>query len=406
MRKRAILPMKGRRLRYVVAVALLVALCSGMRAARGQKRAIATVTNPTGFSRPEEIIEIPLADVQKRLGDGDPHNLQAEDLASHHSLPVQLDGGDHAAPDRLLVLVGIAPHQTIRLAIHEGRQPAVVKRLVFGRVVPERKDDFAWENDKVAYRVYGPALQATGEISSGIDVWSKRVSDLIVNGWYALDAEGQRTHNPALSYHKDAGQGLDSYDVGPTRGCGGTGIWMDGKLFVSKNYVSAEVLAAGPIRFRFRLRYAPWQADGIEVAEQKTVTLDAGSHLNRIESTLLWMGNADGKSMEWAAGVATHKGFNAKSMPQQGILSVWEPLTDPTAGMDGTAIVVEPGATARMSLTGSNALAFLPAIQGMPVVYYAGAAWSKADIPDQAGWNAYLLAFRDRVEHPLKVRLE
>ena len=27
--------------------------------------------------------------------------------------------------------------------------------------VPERKDDFAWENDKIAFRAYGKALRKT-----------------------------------------------------------------------------------------------------------------------------------------------------------------------------------------------------------------------------------------------------
>ena len=48
--------------------------------------------------------------------------------------------------------------------------PAQESAKVFGRHVPERKDDFAWENDRIAFRMYGPALEADGEISSGIDV--------------------------------------------------------------------------------------------------------------------------------------------------------------------------------------------------------------------------------------------
>ena len=35
------------------------------------------------------------------------------------------------------------------------------------------------------------------------------------------------------TYHEDHGEGLDMYKVGPSRGCGGTGIWRDGKLSLS-----------------------------------------------------------------------------------------------------------------------------------------------------------------------------
>ena len=42
------------------------------------------------------------------------------------------------------------------------------------RFVPERKDDFAWENDLIAFRAYGPALRYFPE-DSGFDAWPKRV---------------------------------------------------------------------------------------------------------------------------------------------------------------------------------------------------------------------------------------
>ncbi len=386
-----------------VAAGLLPA--SAIAHAAGPQRAVLAVTNPTSTARTKEVLEVSLAAIQSKLPGAAPADLRVEDLATHKSLPVQLDSSTPSAPtDRLLVLVSLAPRQTIRLAFNTSHQPATFTPLVYGRIVPERKDDFAWENDKVAYRVYGPALQATGEITSGIDVWSKRGPDLIVNAWYNRDAEGQRTGNPALSYHKDAGQGLDSYDVGPTRGCGGTGLWKDGHLFVSKNYVSAEVLSAGPIRLRFRLRYAPWTADGIQVSEEKIVTLDAGSHLNRIQSTFSFSGGQpfSKDAAQWAAGLAMHPGAHLNTSNSGGILSVWEPLTLPTAGMDGTAIVLEPGRTAATTQAQGNALVLLSATPRTPIAYYAGAAWSKADIPDEAAWNHYLEAFRQRLAHPLE----
>jgi hypothetical protein len=52
----------------------------------------------------------------------------------------------------------------------------------FARFVPERKDDFAWENDLVAFRTSGPALRP-GPENSGIDCWFERVPDPIVDKW-------------------------------------------------------------------------------------------------------------------------------------------------------------------------------------------------------------------------------
>ena len=367
-------------------------------------RATLVVSNPIALARPEEILEIPLAQIRSQLGVLDPKFIAVEDLTNHKTLPVQMDNPvSGAASDRLLVLVGLGFRQTIRLEFRTVDEPPAAKPLVFGRMVPERKDDFAWENDKVAYRVYGPALQATAEVTSGIDVWSKRVPDLVVNAWYSRDAESQRMHDPALSYHHDSGQGLDSYEVGSTRGCGGTGLWKDGRLRVSKNYVSAEILTKGPIRLRFRLRYAPWAADGKEVSEEKVITLDAGSHLNRVESKLTFSGNL---AAQWAAGLAMHAGAHLNAAPASGILAVWEPLSTPTAGMEGTGIVLEPGKTAHVVKAAGNAVLLRPAMMGVPMVYYTGAAWSKADIPDEGAWNRYLDAFRECLKHPLKTRWE
>jgi Domain of unknown function (DUF4861) len=194
-------------------LALIFMLCAlGNAAPTAKKPSVLNVSNPTPNVR-EEVIAVPLADVLRRLATADPSSVGIEILPDRQKLPMQIFSSvAGAAPDTVLTLVNVGASQNIRLRffVGDGETASEPKPLVFGRTVPERKDDFAWENDKVAYRVYGPALQATGEISSGIDVWSKRVSDLIINDWYAKDAAGQRTKNPAITYHKDSGQGLDS----------------------------------------------------------------------------------------------------------------------------------------------------------------------------------------------------
>ena len=58
---------------------------------------------------------------------------------------------------------------------------------LFARFVPEREDDFAWENDLVAFRAYGPALR--NQVDAGTDCWLKRVKYPILNKWYRLFTE-------------------------------------------------------------------------------------------------------------------------------------------------------------------------------------------------------------------------
>jgi hypothetical protein len=76
----------------------------------------------------------------------------------------------------------------------------------------------AWESDRIAHRTYSQDLiKGEGTISSGIDVWAKRTRSLVVDEWY-------RRKN----YHEDDGEGLDDYEVGRSRGCGGLGVWSGG----------------------------------------------------------------------------------------------------------------------------------------------------------------------------------
>ncbi len=365
-----------------------------------EEQIVLDVTNPTSIAR-EEVIAIQLKDVLQRLPTSSPHKIRVEASPGNKELLTQIFNSVAGDPaDRLLVLVTVAAKQRIQLRFFLSNSPTAQKPLVYGRAVPERKDDFAWENDKVAYRVYGPALQATGEISSGIDVWSKRVSDLVINDWYAKDAEGQRTKNRELTYHKDTGQGLDSYDVGLTRGCGGTAIQSGGKFFVAKNYVQAEILAAGPIRFQFRLHYAAWPVGDLQVSEEKLITLDAGTHMNQIQSTFSFEG---APSVQASMGLATHAHAETAASPDQGILSVWEPLTDASAGMDGTGIVLPAGIAATTTQAGGSVYFVLNTKPNVPVVYYAGAGWSKSEVSDQAAWQTYLKDFSLSLQHPLQM---
>ena len=193
---------------------------------------------------------------------------------------------------------------------------------------------------------------------------------------------------------------MDSYDVGLTRGCGGTAIESGRKFFISKNYTTAEILASGPLRFQFRLRYAAWPAGGLDVSEEKIITLDAGTHLNRVQSTFSFEGVP---LVRAAIGLATHAHAEISENPQEGLLSVWEPLTDSSAGMDGTGIVLPAGVTATATRADGNIYFVLDAKRDVSIVYYAGAGWSKSDMSDQVAWQRYLRDFSMDLRRPLQM---
>jgi hypothetical protein len=148
----------------------------------------------------------------------------------------------------------LAPGETRRFLLFPRKAlpvlPPVVSRA-HARFVPERMDDFAWENDRIAHRVR-PGDHDGSARDAGVerrDVWSKSAHKLVQDKWYK-----------AGDYHVEKGEGHDFYHVGKTRGCGGLGIFDGKALYTSKNYASWKILADGPIRTEFELRFDAWDA--------------------------------------------------------------------------------------------------------------------------------------------------
>jgi rhamnogalacturonyl hydrolase YesR len=249
----------------------------------------------------------------------------------------------------------------------------------FVRHVPERMDDVAWENDRIAFRLYGPALEKHEPTGSGIDVWCKSTRRLIINDWYRRD-----------DYHRDYGEGLDFYAVGQSRGCGGLGIWDGGKLHVSRVWESHKILRAGPDEASFQLTYAPWDVNGRKVWEHRTITLPAGSNLNRMESTIESKTRGD---LVVGIGIARRQGKGKLlTSKEQGIFAYWQPPEKP--GTIGCAVLVNPSSIVGFTQDPLNHLVLIKATPGKPFIYYAGAYWSKSgDFKDEGAWEKYLRTF-------------
>jgi rhamnogalacturonyl hydrolase YesR len=249
--------------------------------------------------------------------------------------------------------------------------------FAYGAFVPQRMDDFAWENDRIAFRVYGLALRRTEpQTGSGIDVWLKRTRKPVIEKWYFL-----------ADYHKDHGEGLDMYKVGPGRGCGGSGVWREGKLYVPRTFVTWRMVENGPKRVAFELGYEPWDAAGLQVRETKRIALEAGSNLNRIESRLEWEGGPD--ELDVGVGIVTRPGGGEVTVgPDGSWASYWEPA-DPENGTTGCGIVMT--SPARREEAEGHVLLVTRVRRGAPLVYLAGAGWTKSgDFADRAAWEAYV----------------
>lgn len=352
------------------------------------------VLNPLPSLRRHETIELAWEQVAKLAPALKAANLQIIDARTGQALQTQvLDLDGNGRPEKLLFQTNLGARQGALFWLRTKpaiATPATDPRLL-ARVVPERLDDFAWENDRVAFRMYGPALERSGEVSSGVDLWSKRGPDLVINDWYKGD-----------DYHKDHGQGGDFYKVGPSRGCGGTGVIHGDKLGVTKNWQTAKVLAAGPVRTVFELQYAPWLGpNGGPVHEYKRVSLDYGHVFSRFETAFKHHLPA---ATRFAAGIVKRAGAQIKQEDKKNWLAVWEPA-DGGNGNTGCAVIMPAKDVAFHEIDGNVMLSQSPGA-GLRFVHWAGGVWDRAGrVASSDDWNKRVADFSQRLSHPLRIKL-
>src|SRR6266404_6819805 len=307
---------------------------------------------------------------------------------------VDTDYDDYHKPDIVIFQADFAPNETKTFTVTSGKKHEYSKDdfRAYGRFVRERFDDFAWENDLIAHRTYGKALITwKGEplTSSSIDVWSKRVSKLVINDWYMVD-----------NYHTERGEGLDAYSAGATRGCGGSGIWTNNQLYVRSNFVDSRVLANGPIRVMFELVYEPFDVNGVKVSELLRVSLDAGSQLDHFQSS--YMSPSGNETRAMAIGIKKVKDQQKEFNAEHGWLATWEPM-EKNLGMQGLAAIVNPGEFGKQAEDKQNNLIVLkPGTERAS--YWAGFAWDRAGkITSSEAWNKYVQEFSEKLHSPLEI---
>jgi hypothetical protein len=388
-------------------------------------KATIVLHNDTKVARPAETIVIPFAEVKKALPDvafdqvivrdstGAIVASQVTAMKHIHRGPAEYDElifqRDFAAGEKRAVMT---------VETTDTPQPPFPSK-VWASYVPERWDDFAWENDLTAHRAYGPTLElpAAGKdqmTSSGLDLWTKKVPYLILDRWYRKGHDG---------LHSDTGEGLDFYEVGRNRGVGGLGIWDGQRLLVSGNWRKYHIFANGPVRSIFELTYQPWDAgNGVQVSETKRFTVDAGQQLDEVRSTFDFTPapGSDG-TLTVAIGVTEHPSIADVQVTRDErakFITLWEKYNNhPSHGELGTAVMLAPETKlvgfARTTPPAPTNGKFRPdnlllvrIKPGESVRYFVGGAWKPAGrITTAAEWNAYMTSKAARSSAPLRVEI-
>ena len=382
--------------------AFLLAACEYYRYLE-TSNVLLTFSNESDQQR-QEVVEVDLQAVCQQLGISTDEEFVIENTAG------QEIGYQKTYDGKLLLYISLHPNAKASYTVSKGK-PAEAKSFVFGKMYTSRKDDITWENDLGIYRVYGPALQNTGEQSFGIDVWVKNTPDLVVEDRYQKDYDGNlledslrkagqkvalREIDQRTSFHLDHGNGMDAYGVGPSLGCGAPALLKNDQLVFPYCYQTYQIHDNGPLRFTVELTYAP-NADGI--TEHRIISLDRGSHFNRMK---VWYDGIE-KPMTLVSGIVLHSDDHL-ILGKDYVLYA-DPTDNPNLHQSQiyVAVLYPEGVSETKMLKGeqNHGLGIVSKYQGAPYTYYFGSAWSLYDVRSQAQWQMIADEFLSNLKQPL-----
>ncbi|PKA96745.1 uncharacterized protein DUF4861 [Flavobacteriaceae bacterium MAR_2009_75] len=386
----------------IFAASLLMVACSNTK--EPQKMSI-EVKNYLNYAR-NEVVSVPFEDLKTFLSGKNEAHLRVLDSHGDNQLVQLQDLDDDKVFDELLFLARVDANSEshYKIVLDSTISIPETDAKAYSRFVPERTDDYTWENDKVAFRTYGPTGQKEAlegvpgsTLSSGIDLWLKRTEKTIIDKWYS-----EHLKEPGY-YHIDHGEGYDPYHVGASRGTGGLGVWHNDSLHVSKNFVNHKTLENGPLRTVFELSYEPWSPFGVQ--EIKRITLDKKSNFSKFEVFL----KASDDLPNYAIGITLHNNQGTTKLnPEMGWYSHWETIDKSQVG---EGVVIEPSAVdtafARQSDVKDQSNLLVLAKPTEVLTYYAGFAWNKSgQITDKEDWEKLLNQQSQKIKSPLKVDLK
>ena len=411
------------------------------------QQATVVVNNPTDAQR-QELVEVNISDVKAKLAGIAPQKGEAYIVKNKQGQQI---GSQITHDGKLLIDASIRPHGSATYYISIGK-PYPQKVWTTGALYKMRKDDIAWENDRCAYRVYGPALQRTGERSFGTDIWAKNTPDTVVYERYVMDKQGnvdgdkvdekvkseerkmknlsgaaleaQKAKIKALkaesyeidvttSFHLDHGNGLDPYRVGATLGLGAPSLMIGNQQFLPYCYKTYKILDNGPLRFTVELTYNPSTIGDMQnVVEHRIISLDKGSNFNKM--TVWYEGLTH--PTDFATGFPIHEEDTETKTFAKDYVSYADPTDNIEVnnsqvfvgvlfpnGIDNTYYQLfdkkHDGAT-------GHALGLKRGLKNAEKYsYYFGAAWSKYDVRSYTEWQIRIKEFLEALKTPLQVKL-
>ena len=439
----------GKMMKGITARSLMMLLAlAGSNYCHAQQATI-VVNNPTSTPR-TELISLSMNEVKAKLGNATPKKGETYIVKNKSGQQI---GSQITHDGYLLIDASVRPNGSATYYVTIGK-PYQQKVWATGALYKIRKDDIAWENDRCAYRVYGPALQRTGERSFGTDVWVKNTPDTVVYERYVKDMNGNikgdkidakvralqkqekseknKAKAAALakqikalqaesnevdiltSFHLDHGNGLDPYRVGATLGLGAPSLMVGKNQVLPYCYKDYRILDNGPLRFTVELTYNPSTVGDMKnVVEHRIISLDKGSNFNKMT---VWYDGLT-HATDFATGFPIHEEDTESKTFAKDYVSYADPTDNIEVnnsqvfvgvlfpeGIDNTYYQLfdkkHDGAT-------GHALGLKRGLKNQEKYsYYFGAAWSKYDVKSYAEWQIRIKEYLDALKTPLGVEVK
>ena len=407
----------GKIMKSITARSLMMLMALAGSSYSHAQQATIVVSNPTSTPR-TELISLNMSEVKAKLGNATPKKGEAYIVKNKRGQQI----GSQITHDGLLLIdASVRPHGSATYYVSIGK-PYQQKVYATGALYKIRKDDIAWENDRCAYRVYGPALQRTGERSFGTDIWVKNTPDTVVYERYIKDMNGNikgdkmdaKVRDILTSFHLDHGNGLDPYRVGATLGLGAPSLMVGKNQVLPYCYKDYRILDNGPLRFTVELTYNPSTVGDMKnVVEHRIISLDKGSNFNKMT---VWY---DGLTTptDFATGFPIHEEDTETKTFAKDYVSYADPTDNVEVnnsqvfvgvlfpeGIDHTYYQLfdkkHDGAT-------GHALGLKRGLKNQEKYsYYFGAAWSKYDVRSYAEWQIRIKDYLDALKNPLQVEVK
>ncbi len=367
---------------------ITISLLSCILCACGVQDRTVYVSNDTDMDRQMETVSVPFSSLGIR-------GLSAENAvvktADGVEVPSQTVSGKDGAQS-LIFQADVKAGESVAFSVSKGT-PSVYDTLARSRYVPERKDDYAYENNVIVGRIYGNALESPRTF--GPDVWIKNTSRFVFDDWLVRG-----------DFHRNHGEGMDCYMVGNALGGGACAPIVGEKVLAGDNYIDWKRLSNGPLRTEAEFTYSALDVNGTGVKTFRTLSLDANTRLVRWTTSF----EAEGiDSLDVFVGAVVHDTVSFVLENDYVSFTEWasdSKLDDPHLdGQISIGVVLADNFKAEPVILDGHAGFRLKLACGQSIIFWTASGWDKGGVESPEAWNSYMKSQAYTLNHPLKVEV-